>query len=153
MSYYQKVLQPGETVRAMGRLHWLIYGRGGLCLLLGLAVALASAGQDGSSGRVMLIIAAALAVIGAVLLLGAWLRRISTEIVVTDKRVIHKRGLISRWTEEINISKVETVDVQQGLLGRLLGSGAVVIRGTGGSWEPLRPVDQPLALRNAIIVG
>jgi uncharacterized membrane protein YdbT with pleckstrin-like domain len=85
--------------------------------------------------------------------LRSWFVRVTTEIVVTDKRVIHKVGWIARHTEEINVSKVETVDVTQGVLERVLGSGTVLIRGIGGSWEPLRRVASPLRLRNAIIVG
>ena len=65
------------------------------------------------------------------LLLGAWIRRRATEIVVTDRRVIFKRGLISRHTVEMNVSKIETVDVEQGLAGRIWDYGTVLIRGTG----------------------
>jgi uncharacterized membrane protein YdbT with pleckstrin-like domain len=85
--------------------------------------------------------------------LGAWFVRVSTEIVVTDKRIIHKVGWIARRTEEINITKVETVDVAQGIVGRIFDFGTVLIKGIGGSWEPLRRVASPLQLRNAIIVG
>lgn len=82
-----------------------------------------------------------------------WFVRVTTEIVVTDKRIIHKVGWIARRTEEMNITKVETVDVDQGVVGRILGFGTVLIRGIGGSWEPLRRLASPLELRNAIIVG
>ena len=85
--------------------------------------------------------------------LSSWFERATTEIVVTDKRIIHKRGWIARRTEEMNITKVETVDVAQNVAGRMLNYGTVLIRGTGGSWEPLRRVAAPLTLRNAIIVG
>lgn len=83
----------------------------------------------------------------------AWFRRVTTEIVVTDKRIIYKRGWIARRTVEMNITKVETVDVRQSVMGRLLGFGTVLIRGTGSSWEPLTWVASPLTLRNAIVVG
>ncbi len=85
--------------------------------------------------------------------LSAWFVRVTTEIVVTDKRIIHKVGWIARRTEEINITKVETVDVAQGIVGRIFDFGTVLIKGIGGSWEPLRRVASPLQLRNAIIVG
>ena len=62
-------------------------------------------------------------------------------------------GLISRRTQEINITKVETVDVNQSFLGRMLDYGVVTIIGTGGSWGPLRQIAAPLQLRNAIVVG
>ena len=74
-------------------------------------------------------------------------------MLVTDKRVLHKVGLIWRSTQEMNIAKVETVDVDQGIWGRLLNFGSVQVRGTGGSWEPMHLVTDPLAMRNAIMVG
>jgi uncharacterized membrane protein YdbT with pleckstrin-like domain len=92
-------------------------------------------------------------VLGGLVFLGAWIRRKGTEIVVTDRRVIYKRGFIARRTVEMNISKVETVDVEQSIAGRLLGYGTVLIRGTGESLEPLRHVEAPLTIRNAITVG
>jgi uncharacterized membrane protein YdbT with pleckstrin-like domain len=66
---------------------------------------------------------------------------------------VFKRGVIARHTEEMNISKVETVDVDQGIWGRLFGYGTVVVRGTGGGWEPLRRLGSPLSIRNAITAG
>jgi len=99
------------------------------------------------------IVTAILLILAAVSFLSSWFVRASTEIVVTDKRIIHKTGWISRQTQEMNITKVETVDVDQGLVGRALGYGQVSIRGIGGSWEPLRWIASPLQLRNAIMVG
>ena len=81
---------------------------------------------------------------GILLLLGAWIRRRATEIVVTDRRVIFKRGLLGRHTVEMNVSKIETVDVEQGIGGRIWGYGTVLIRGTGSSFEPLVGVGSPL---------
>jgi uncharacterized membrane protein YdbT with pleckstrin-like domain len=92
-------------------------------------------------------------VLGLLLLLGAWIRRRATEIVVTDLRVIYKVGVLSRRTVEMNVSKIETVDVEQGLWGRIWGYGTVLIRGTGSGFEPLVGVGSPLAIRNAIVVG
>jgi membrane protein YdbS with pleckstrin-like domain len=82
-----------------------------------------------------------------------WFRRATTEIVVTDKRIIHKVGWIASRTEEMNMTKVETVDVRQGVGGRMLGFDTVLIIGIGSSWEPLAFVSSPLELRNAIMVG
>jgi uncharacterized membrane protein YdbT with pleckstrin-like domain len=155
MAYYSRVLRPEETVQFLGRLHWTVYARS--LLLLGLAVVLALAyllspkgtGTSAALGGFALVAL----VLGLPTLLWAFLRRVSTEIVVTDRRVIYKTGLVGRRTVEMNVSKIETVDVLQGLLARLLGYGTVVIRGTGAGFEPLRRVAQPLELRSAILVG
>ncbi len=82
--------------------------------------------------------------------LKAWFRRWTTEVDVTDRRVVYKRGFIRRHTVEINMDKVESVDVDQSLFGRLFDYGDVVIRGTGAGIEPLRGIDSPLAFRNAV---
>jgi Bacterial PH domain len=76
--------------------------------------------------------------------------RWTTEIAVTNQRVILKRGLIRRDTIEINMPKVESVDIRQSIFGRLLGYGTVIVRGTGGSFNPLTYVSQPLPLRRAV---
>jgi uncharacterized membrane protein YdbT with pleckstrin-like domain len=93
----------------------------------------------------------ALAAIGA--FLPAWFRRWTTEIAVTDRRIILKRGFIRRHTVEMNMQKVESVDVDQTLVGRLFNYGSVTIRGTGTSFERLRMVDAPLKLRSTVTAG
>jgi uncharacterized membrane protein YdbT with pleckstrin-like domain len=72
---------------------------------------------------------------------------------VTDRRVILNHGLLTRHTLEMNMSKIEMVDVQQSLAGRIWGYGTVVIRGTGADIEPLVDIRSPLRIRNAIVVG
>lgn len=154
MAYYTKVLQPGETVRIVGRLHWLIFRR---AILLFIAAALLAVAAPWLPDPVWehnaRIAAAVVAVVAALTFIAEWIRRQATEFVVTNLRVIYKRGLISRHTVEMNISKVETVDVEQTVLGRMLDYGTVLVRGTGEGLEPLRHVSSPLALRNAITVG
>jgi uncharacterized membrane protein YdbT with pleckstrin-like domain len=88
--------------------------------------------------------------IGALQLFSAWLKQWTTEIAVTDRRVIYKTGLVSRRTVEMNMDKVESVDVTQDIFGRIFNYGTVLIRGTGASLEPLTTIATPLALRNAI---
>ncbi len=68
--------------------------------------------------------------------ISAWFRRWTTEIAVTDRRVILKHGFIRRATMEMNLAKVESIDVDQTLTGRLFNYGNVTIRGTGSSNSP-----------------
>lgn len=86
----------------------------------------------------------------ALLLLYAWLKIRSTEMGVTSKRVIRKSGVIMRDTAEIRLSKVESVSVRQGFLGRIFGYGDVVIAGTGGNGAVMKGVRDPLAFRRAV---
>jgi uncharacterized membrane protein YdbT with pleckstrin-like domain len=75
------------------------------------------------------------------------LKMISSEFGITNKRVIIKTGFLSRKTVEMNINKVESVNVDQGLLGRLLGYGTIKIIGTGGSKETFDKIMNPLEFR------
>ena len=148
------MLQPDERVLVVGHLHWSIYTHAVLILALAVAVAIGAFWvPDANWQRIVWLAAAAVAVLGLLAFLTAWIRRHATEIVVTDRRVIFKRGILSRYTVEMNVSKIETVDVDQGLGARLLGYGTVLIRGTGSGIEPLRRVGDPLAIRNAIVAG
>jgi iron(III) transport system permease protein len=88
--------------------------------------------------------------VGVLIILVAIIRRATTELVLTDRRIITKRGFISRDTVEMNLGKVESLHVTQGLLGRILGYGDVTVVGTGSSLEPLRGISRPLELRRKL---
>jgi uncharacterized membrane protein YdbT with pleckstrin-like domain len=155
VKYYQRVMRPDETLAFHTSVHWIVYWPAVLFLLLAIVaevvkVALELQGREATACDAAAIVFVVLAVIA---FLRAFFRRLSTEIVVTNSRVIFKRGLFSRHTVEMNVSKIETVDVEQTLWGRLFSYGDVVIRGTGGSFEPLIGVARPLQLRNTILVG
>lgn len=75
------------------------------------------------------------------------LDRYSDEFVITNRRVIVKTGLISRKTLEMNISKIESVNVDQSILGRILGYGTIKIIGTGGTSESFAKIRRPLEFR------
>jgi uncharacterized membrane protein YdbT with pleckstrin-like domain len=91
-----------------------------------------------------------LALIAALSAFRSWFRQFTTEMAVTDRRIIYKTGFIARHTAEMNMHRVETVAVKQGILGRMLNYGTVHIRGTGAGIENLTIVAQPLTLRSAI---
>lgn len=150
MSYVRRVLEPGEAVLYATTVHWLVYGPAIFMLIIAIAC-FAAAGGTGDSARGVLLIAAAIFLLLALLSwLPAALRRASTELVVTDRRVIYKSGLFSRHTIEMNRTKVESVDVDQSIAGRLLGYGTVTVHGTGGTLEPIRSVARPLTFRSHI---
>ncbi len=75
------------------------------------------------------------------------LARWSDEFVVTNKRLICKTGLISRHTLEMNLNKIETVNVDQSIMGRLLGYGTIIIIGTGGTREEFPNIANPTEFR------
>lgn len=152
MSYLDQILQPNETVIAIGRMHWIVYLQGIVVLVLGLGI-VAVPVLDGAGEVVVNILGGVVSLYGAGELLRAWIEAWTTEIAVTNRRVIHKRGLIRRETGEMNMEKVESVIVDQSILGRILGYGSIVVRGTGAGIEGLHHIADPLSLRSAIVVG
>ena len=151
MRYVQHVLQPGETVLHESRLHWLIYWRALLMLILALGVAAVYLLRvDPMVQKAALGVSLFCLAVSILAAIGAGIRRRSTELAVTDQRIIYKSGAFSRHTMEMNRSKVESVDVDQSVLGRIFGYGTLLIRGTGGSLEPIANIQDPLAFRSRI---
>jgi uncharacterized membrane protein YdbT with pleckstrin-like domain len=159
MSYVNSVLQPGERVVMRGRLHWIVYWYAILFFVLGV-VLMAWESAAGMGDGLISFTAIAFGVLFVVSFLYAWFIRWTTEIAVTDRRVIYKEGFITRHTVEINMDKVASVDVDQSILGRLLDYGMVHVIGTGGTQNTADPsagrgierhrVASPLALRSAV---
>jgi uncharacterized membrane protein YdbT with pleckstrin-like domain len=148
MSYVQRVLQSGEQVRYISSIHWIVYWLGvAVALLAGVAYWLS---ETRSLTGVWRYAAYALALVAVVLLIQQWFQWWITEIAVTNRRVIYKKGLIRRQTNEMNMDKVESVQIDQSILGRMLDYGDVTILGTGEGFETLRTVANPIELRNSI---
>ena len=118
MRYIERILQPGERAVYTTRIHWIIYLPAALLWVV-TAVALVH-GRNAAPGFNWTLVAVICAVIAALAGLSAWIKRWTTEIDVTDRRIVYKRGLIRRHTVEMNMDKVESVDVDQTILGRLL---------------------------------
>jgi uncharacterized membrane protein YdbT with pleckstrin-like domain len=148
MRYIERVLQPGETVIHASKIHWIIYIPGVAVVLAAVAFFMVAMGHPGQ--LLWLALLAACVGIGFFMLFLAWFKRWTTEIDVTDRRIIYKRGFIWRRTVEMNMDKVESVDVDQSMLGRLFNYGDITVRGTGTGLEPLRNIEAPLEFRNYV---
>jgi uncharacterized membrane protein YdbT with pleckstrin-like domain len=154
MKYVEQVLQPGEKLIYATSLHWLVYLRAILLLIVaGACLIGASMIPEPSVKLGLTIVAAIFGLIALLSGLGAFIRRSTTELAVTDRRVIYKTGIFQRHSMEMNTSKVETVGVNQSILGRILGYGTVMVRGTGGSFEPIPFIGDPLTFRSHITAG
>jgi uncharacterized membrane protein YdbT with pleckstrin-like domain len=148
MSYVQRVLQPGEQVRHISSIHWIVYWPGVAVALL--AVVAYWFSETRFLTGVWRYTAYALALVAIFLLIQQWIQCWVTEIAVTNRRVIYKKGLIRRQTNEMNMDKVESVQIDQSILGRMLDYGDVTILGTGEGFETLRTISSPIELRNSI---
>ena len=128
MSYIDESLVPGETVLHRARVSW--WSQAGMVVL----------------GVLLLVV-----VVGIFFILVAWIRVHSTELAITNRRVIAKFGFIKRDTVEINLEKVEALRVEQGFWGRILNFGTILMTGTGGSIEPIPNIADPLVFRRKIM--
>lgn len=156
--YVDMVLTADETVIHRAAVHWVVYAGGVAWIALAIVAFAASsfygARLDVSVGGVsyhpLTWLGYVLLALGGLLLMGAALERWTTELAITSKRAIAKVGFIRRETWEINASKIESVEVDQSILGRLLGYGTVVVKGTGGGTTPMKLIADPIAFRNHI---
>jgi uncharacterized membrane protein YdbT with pleckstrin-like domain len=124
MSYIDESLIEGETIVHRARLTW--WSQAGIIII----------------GIVLLV-----AVVGLFFLVAAYVRMKSTEIAITNKRIIAKFGFISRSTVEINLDKVEALRVEQSMWGRFLNYGTILISGVGSTIDPIRSIADPLVFR------
>ncbi|MDB5813196.1 MAG: hypothetical protein JWM03_1978 [Rhodocyclales bacterium] len=86
----------------------------------------------------------------AVWLMG-YIRYKTTELAITNKRIIVKQGFIRRQTIEINLSKVVSIQVDQGLWGRVFDFGSLLITGSGISQAPIHAISDPMGFRRAFV--
>ena len=89
--------------------------------------------------------------LGLLFLAAAAIRYFTTELAITNKRVIAKFGLISRSTIEINLQKIESIQVNQGILGRIFNFGSIVVSGAGNPQAPIPGISSPLQFRRAFV--
>jgi hypothetical protein len=151
MGYAEKVLQPGETIAYRARLHWIIYFVGMVLIAVAIALALGAVALKQDTIRIGLMLSAVIALfLGLFQIVRAWIVAANTEIIVTSRRVIYKTGFVSRNTVEMNLDKVESVLVQQSILGRMLDFGTVIIRGVGAGLEPVDNIAAPLELHRHV---
>jgi len=141
MSYVENNLLPNEEITYRAHLHRIIYLYPACALIAAVLLGLLGGGW---------IAAAVLAFIGAVLCIPPWIRSLSSEFAITNKRVLIKVGLIRRHSLELLLSKVEGIGVDQGILGRILGYGTITVSGVGGTREAFRMISDPLEFRRQV---
>jgi uncharacterized membrane protein YdbT with pleckstrin-like domain len=149
--YIDQILQPGEKVLYSTNAHWIFY-LPAILAWIAAAVLLALSRVTITEGIILLCLSASavVALAGLYWTVKAWFHRWTTETDVTNLRVVHKTGFIKRRTFEISLDKVESVDVNQSILGRILNYGDVTILGVGEGRETIATIASPLSFRNFI---
>jgi Bacterial PH domain len=157
VSFVQRHLISGEAVQYQTRLHWVVMiGHLVVALLLDVAaVALLffysrARENPNAHAEILLWVAVGAFVISAIVFAIGAIRRNATEMALTNKRVIVKTGLATRRTLELVLPRIESIVVEEPTLGRLLGYGTVIIRGTGGTPEVFEKIAHPLEFREQV---
>jgi uncharacterized membrane protein YdbT with pleckstrin-like domain len=144
MGYVEKHLLPDEQIIHRGHLHKIVY-------LVPVIIALIFMSVAGLAFRAesypLAVASLALALIP---LLWAQILYTSSEFAVTNKRVIIKVGFIQRRTLETLLTKVEGIEVHQGILARMLNFGTIAVTGTGGTREEFQNIAEPLEFRRQV---
>ena len=149
--YIDEILQPGEKVLYSTNAHWMFYLPAIAAWAAALALLIVS--RMVSADALMLVCLSLAAIAGLAALYWtatAWFHRWTTETDVTNFRVVHKTGFIKRRTFEMSLDKIESVDVNQSILGRIMNYGDVTILGVGEGRETISTIASPLAFRSAI---
>ena len=149
--YIEEILQPGEKVLYSTNEHWMFFLP---AIAAGLMVVVFLVLWRLVTNDVLMLVCLALAAMTGLAAsywtATAWLHRWTTETDVTNLRVVHKTGFIRRRTFEMSLDKVESVDVNQSLAGRVMNYGDLTIQGVGEGTQTISTVASPLAFRNAI---
>jgi uncharacterized membrane protein YdbT with pleckstrin-like domain len=159
LSYAEKHLIPGESVQYETKLHWIVMlGHAAIGVLLALLamtipIAWASLGTKTKGHAVPAAVywlGLVLLLAGGALFFAGMLKRNATEMAVTSKRVIVKTGIAERRTLEILLSRIESIAVEEPALGRLMGYGTVIVKGTGGTPEAFEKIYHPMEFREQV---
>jgi len=157
MSYVEKHLIDGETIIYETRLHWVVLI---VPILLGVLFGATGAAMFVLSRRTpadqtvahqaFLILGSAFLVLALIFIVRGVLVRNATEMTVTNKRVFVKVGMAARRTVELLLSRVESIGVEESVMGRMLGYGTVIVHGTGGTPEVFNIIAHPLEFRTQV---
>ena len=134
-AYVNGSLLPNETIVAEAKPHWAMFIAPALVLLIGISA--------GRFGGLFIFVGFIWAVFRGLV----WL---TTELALTNKRVIAKSGIIRRNAIDVSLSKTEGVTYTQGIIGRIFGYGSIVVRGTGVGNVAVRFISQPESFKHEV---
>jgi len=149
VGYGRRLLNPGERVLVDVRPHWW-YLAGPVALLV-LVIAGAIAAFVQSAPRWVswiVLVALGLAVLW---LAGRYVRWVSSRLIVTDTRVIERRGVVARSGREIPLSALTDIGYRQTIFERVIGAGNVVLDSAGRHGQEVFPdLPNPAYIHNVI---
>ena len=153
MDYIEKNLGPGETLVYRTGCHWIVML---WPLVAGLVLGVAGfaffaggwlATRNGARYSGAMVEGAILLIAAAALIAGGVIRRVATEVAVSNQRVLLRTGLFSRRNVAVLLPRVESIAMEETLAGRILGYATVVVKGTGGTCERFDRIREPNKFR------
>ncbi len=146
MSYVEKNLMNGEAVVYSGKLNWTIFLQSAFWFVISVVAYIISYGKFDNNLAVVLVwvLPLMIAMLSGLL---AFITYKTSEFAITNRRVIVKVGFIRTNSLEILLGKIESIQVNQSVLGRIFGFGSISVRGTGGTLDPFDRIDAPMVFR------
>jgi uncharacterized membrane protein YdbT with pleckstrin-like domain len=143
MSYIEENLMNDEHILYRARLHWVIFLWPVIWFIAAIMFISRGGHAAATAGCLFILIAIAKAI-------SSFINFSASEFAVTNHRAIAKVGFIRRNSLEVLLSKIEAIQVNQDILGRILGYGSITVSGTGGTRDPFHNISDPLELRRKI---
>ncbi|WP_207802909.1 PH domain-containing protein [Roseicella frigidaeris] len=141
MAYVAANLMTGEEIVSEGKIHWFVY----IVPIISIIASFFLMATDASVFGFLVLL------FGILRLISAFIVRNTTELVITNRRIIAKFGFIRRNTVELLHRNVESLHVSQGVFGRLFRFGTIIVNGTGGVRTPVPDIDHPLEFRRTAL--
>ncbi len=138
-SYIEDNLMAGESLIYRAKMHWAVFLGPAFLLFLGLSFTVDKTPLAPLGGLLILV--------ALLMAASAAIDYLTSEYGITSKRVVVKVGFIRRTSIEVLLNKVEGIQVEQGILGRILGFGSITVSGTGGAKNPFHKIADPLEFR------
>ena len=148
MAYIDKRLMSEEKIIYRTKLHWVVFGKPFILFLFSLF--LISIGMS-SQNVIFGVFGTYLFIFTFIYGIGILIKFVCSEFIISNKRVLIELGFIKRISLETILLKVEGVEVYQGMVGRILNYGTVIISGTGGTIKPFYRINNPMEFRNQVL--
>jgi uncharacterized membrane protein YdbT with pleckstrin-like domain len=131
-----------ESIIYLGKLHWVIFLWPLICFIVAILFFIGG-GDTVAVGGLFVLVALVTGI-------ASLINYTTSEFGITNKRVILKVGFIRRNSLEVLLNKVEGVQVNQSILGRIFGYGSITVSGTGGTKDPFHKINAPLEFRKKV---
>ncbi|EKE00565.1 MAG: putative membrane-associated protein [uncultured bacterium] len=142
MLYAEKTLLPGEKILYYTKPHYIIFYRAVLWVVFAALILI--------SNYIGTFIGKLLLLTSIFSCINVFIDYYCSEFVITNKRVLIKLGFIRRQSLEIFLERIEGIYVDQGIVGRMLNFGTLIVGGIGGTKNPFFYIPDPIKFRSNV---